>query len=488
MLRRPTTPLLLLLVLTGCTGDGAPVSGAPVSGAPAGADGLGDPYFPRLGNGGYDVRHYGLTLDYTPATGRLSGTAEITARATQDLGSFRLDFAGMTVDSATVDGTEAAVHRAGTELTLRPRESLGRGDTFRTVVRYSGVPRRITDPDGSEEGWLRSDGRAVALGEPTGSMAWFPGNHHPSDKASYDIRITVPAGLKAISNGELRSERTKAGRTAFVWHAPEPMASYLATVAIGPYKTRETKGAGGAEGAGRAEGAGGASGAKGAVPSYTAVDQAVADDPATADDSAKLLAAIPGIMKWGEKNFGAYPFSSTGLIIGRPGQAGYALETQTRPFLPGPTDTGTLVHELAHQWFGDSVTPKSWRDMWLSEGFATYAEWLWLADTGDVPVLDSFAQAYGDEANWAFPPAVPPSAADLSEPPVYGRGAMVLQRVREAVGDAAFFRIVRGWARTHRHGNADTADFTAYVERQSGKDLGALWKAWLYGQDKPPRD
>ncbi|MFJ1644877.1 M1 family metallopeptidase [Streptomyces sp. NPDC088258] len=460
---------LLLVVLTGCTGDGGAARGPTGPAGTAGASGLGDPYFPHLGNGGYDVRHYGLTLDYTPATGRLSGTAEITARATQDLGSFHLDFAGLTVDSATVDGTAVAVHRAGTELTLRPRQRLGRGDTFRTVVRYSGVPRRVTDPDGSEEGWLRSEGRAVALGQPTGSMAWFPGNHHPSDKASYDIRITVPAGLKAISNGELRSERTRAGRTAFVWHTPEPMASYLATVAIGPYKTRETKGA------------------KGTVPGYTAVDQAVVDDPDTAGDSAELLASVPRIMKWGERNFGAYPFSSTGLIIGRPGQAGYALETQTRPFLPGPTDLETLVHELTHQWFGDSVTPASWRDMWLSEGFATYAEWLWLADTKGVPVRDSFAEAYGDEANWAFPPAVPPTAADISEPPVYGRGAMVLQRLREAVGDTAFFRIVRGWARTHRHGNATTADFTAYAERRSGKDLGALWDAWLYGHPKPPR-
>ncbi|RDG38609.1 M1 family peptidase [Streptomyces corynorhini] len=513
----------MLLVLTGCTGDGiapaAPATpAAPANPAtpanpadPVGASGLGDPYFPRLGNGGYDVRHYGLTLDYTPATGRLTGTADITARATRDLGSFHLDLAGLTVDSASVGGADAAVRRAGTKLTLRPRERLRRGETFRTVVRYSGVPRRITDPDGSREGWLGSDGRAVALGEPTGSMAWFPGNHHPSDKASYDIRITVPAGLKAISNGELRSERTKGGRTAFDWHVPEPMASYLATVAIGPYRTHETKvtrSVEGIEGAEAAEDTGttedtrdaedaedtgttedtkGTGGAHGTVSSYTAVDQATAADPATADDSAKLLAAIPGILKWGEKNFGAYPFSATGLIIGRPGQAGYALETQTRPFLPGPTDTETLVHELAHQWFGDSVTPKSWRDMWLSEGFATYAEWLWLADHRGVPVRDSFAEAYADEANWAFPPAVPPSAAYLSEPPVYGRGAMVLQRVREALGDAAFFRVVRGWARTHRHGNADTADFTAYVERRSGRDLGPLWAAWLYGDAKPPR-
>jgi aminopeptidase N len=311
-------------------------------------------------------------------------------------------------------------------------------------------------------------------------MAWFPGNHHPSDKASYDIRITVPEGLTAVSNGELRSARTTGGRTAFVWHSAEPMASYLATVVIGPYRTRETEvpkeTAGGKGTAGRRETAG-------ALPVYTAVDPS--SDPSVAQGSAKLLAAIPAIMKWEQGTFGPYPFSSTGVIIGREADAGYALETQTRPFLPGPTDTVTLVHELAHQWFGDSVTPKTWRDMWLNEGFATYAEWLWNEHTARVPVGRSFTEAYDNDENWAFPPARPPTAADISQAPVYGRGAMVLQRVRLAVGDDTFFRIVRGWARTYRHGNASTADFTAYVEKVSGRDLDRLWDDWLYGDAKP---
>ncbi|MFJ1577818.1 M1 family metallopeptidase [Streptomyces sp. NPDC088182] len=444
----------LALVLGGC------VPGGGVHGRP-GAASLRDPYFPRIGNGGYDVQHYGLTLDYAPESGRLKGTAEITARATQDLSAFNLDLDGLTVDSVTVDGEKAAFHHAGTELTLRPGDDLRRGATFRTVVRYSGAPRRITDPDTSEEGWLRSGERAVGLGEPTGSMAWFPGNHHPSDKASYDIRITVPEGLKAVSNGELRDERTADGHTSFDWHAAEPMASYVAMVAIGPYKTRRTDGT------------------KGTVPVFTAVD------PTAARSGARLLKELPAIVKWQEKTFGPYPFSSTGVVIGRPGDSGYALETQNRPFLPGPTSVATLVHEMAHQWFGNSVTPKSWQDMWLSEGFAEYTEWLWTEHTERVPVRQSFADAYDADANWAFPPARPPSAVNISDPPVYGRGAMVLQRVRETVGDAAFFRLVRGWARTHRHGNADTHDFTTYVERESGRDLGDLWDTWLYGEDKP---
>lgn len=449
----------LLAGSVSCTGPsptGASSRGD-VRGRP-GAAGVGDPYFPGLGNGGYDVRHYGLTLDWDPPSGRLTGTAEITARATQDLSAFNLDLAGMTVTSTTVGGERAANSRAGSELTLRPARGLKRGSTFVTVVRYSGVPKRINDPDGSAEGWLRTGGRVAALGEPTGSMAWFPGNNHPSDKATYDVRVTVPDGLTAVSNGELtRTTRVGGGRTAFSWHSPEPMASYLATVAIGPYETHRTEGTGPT------------------VPTFTAVD------PAVAKKSAGLLAALPGIVKWEERMFGPYPFSSTGVIIGREQDAQYALETQTRPFLPGPTDVSTLVHELSHQWFGDSVTPKSWRDMWLNEGFATYAEWLWSEKTDHKPVAESFDEAYADNTNWTFPPARPRSAADISQPPVYGRGAMVLQRVRLAVGDATFFRILRDWPQKHRHGNASTADFTSYAEQESGKNLAGVWKTWLYG-------
>ncbi|MGY3681817.1 aminopeptidase N [Streptomyces sp. TE33382] len=329
-------------------------------------------------------------------------------------------------------------------------------------MRYSGSPLTITDADGSEEGWLRTADGSVALGEPAGSPAWFPGNHHPSDKASYDIEVTVPKGLTAVSNGELTSRRTAGDRTTFSWHTPEPMASYLATVAIGKFDTKESVTADG-------------------VAVFTAVD------PKVAEESAPVLGRIAEVMEWGAENFGPYPFSSTGAVIDRRDDAGYALETQNRPYFPGPPDTGLLVHELAHQWFGNSVTPRTWQDMWLNEGFATYAEWIWLEDYEDIPAQDSFDEAFEDDDNWAFPPAEPPSAADLSEPPVYGRGAMVIHEIRLALDDdEAFFGLIAGWAKAHRHGNASTEDFTAYVEEESGQDLTELWDTWLYGESRPP--
>ncbi|WP_436948331.1 M1 family metallopeptidase [Streptomyces sp. SudanB52_2052] len=458
-------PALLASVLT-LAGCGGGVHGTP------GGSGVRDPYFPKAGNGGYDVAHYALRLTYAPDAHHLTGTATVTARATQDLSAFNLDFEGLEVERVTVGGETARWNRAGQELTVRPHADIDRDDTFHVTVRYSGAPETVTDPDGSREGWLRTADGALALGEPTGSMTWFPGNHHPSDKAAYDVTVSVPQGLRAVSNGELRSERTARGRTTYRWHTGEPMASYLATLAIGRFDISRSRTPDG-------------------LPVYTAVD------PAEAAASRPVLGRIPEVLRWAEKRFGPYPFSSTGAIVDRAADLGYALETQNRPVFPGAPDLTLLVHELAHQWYGDSVSPKSWRDMWLNEGFATYAEWLWEEDHGGKSAQETFDALYsGDssdteeaaESVWAFPPADPPSAARISEAPVYWRGAMVLQKVRQVVGDEKFWRILKGWAAAYRHGNADTADFTAYVEKQApGEDFEGIWEDWLYGEGKPER-
>ncbi|MET9764679.1 M1 family metallopeptidase [Streptomyces sp. NPDC006372] len=457
-------PALLVsaLALTACAG---------VHGTPGGS-GVRDPYFPKAGNGGYDVTHYDLRLAYAPDARHLTGTATLTARATKGLSAFNLDLRGLEVGKVTVGGETARWNRAGQELTVRPHDDIERDETFRVTVRYSGVPETVTDPDGSEEGWLRTTDGVLALGEPVGSMAWFPGNHHPSDKAAYDLTVTVPRGLRAVSNGELRSETSTGGRTAFHWHTGEPMASYLAVLAIGRFDIGRSRTGDG-------------------LPVYTAVD------PAEAKASRPVLGRIPEVLRWAERRFGPYPFSATGAIVDRAPDVGYALETQSRPVFPGAPDLTLLVHELAHQWYGDSVTPESWRDMWLNEGFATYAEWLWEEDHGGESAQETFDSLYsGDyfdtekaaESIWEFPPAEPPDAARISEPPVYLRGAMVLQKVRQVVGDDRFFGILRGWAEEYRYGNADTADFTAYVEKQApGQDFEGVWEDWLYGEGKPER-
>jgi aminopeptidase N len=472
-----TTALLLAVAASGCTSDGP--GGDNGEGTP-GAHGLRDPLFPKLGNGGYDVSHYSLDLDYDPAAHRLKGTAEITARATQNLSAFNLDLSKLKVDSATVEGEKAAASQAGSELTLRPKRDLRAGETFTAVVRYSGRPPVVKDVDGAREGWLRSqDGKlSIAVGQPAGSMAWFPGNNHPSDKATYDIKVTVPEGQTALSNGELKKPPVvKAGRKTFEWQMREPMASYLAMVSIGRFKVWE--------GRATAEFAADGETPKRTVPVYAAAEESVDAK------SLRLRKQIPELMDWAVTYFGPYPFDSIGSVVARgPGDVEYALESQAKPVYAGVTGNPSSLadaqlHEIAHQWFGNSVSPKNWRDMWLNEGFATYAEWLWDEDEGGDTAQEAFEKAFAYDKNWQFPPASPPNPASISDEPVYEGGAMVLHKVRQAVGDDAFFEILEGWPAAYRGANASTADFTKYVENKTHKDLSAVWDVWLFGGEKP---
>ncbi|KAF0793219.1 MULTISPECIES: M1 family metallopeptidase [Streptomyces] len=439
-----------------------------------GAAGVLDPLFPRLGNGGYDVRHYDLALDWAPATSGeraeqpLRGTARITSRATQNLSAFNLDLKGLEVTSVTVDGRPARYGQAGTELTVRPEKELDKGSTFRTTVEYAGRPGPLEDADGSEEGWLTGKAGTVALGEPSGAMTWFPGNHHPLDKATYTLRATVPKGQRAVSGGEPETLEPKPradGRTTWTWNSRRPMASFLTTLAIGRYELSTGR-------------------ASSDLPLVNAV---------APGEDAEVLERLPEVLDWSVERFGAYPFDSYGALVLDPGTAGYALETQTRPAYPGAPGVGLVVHETAHQWFGNSVTPRTWQDIWLSEGFATYAEWLWEEDHDGPTAQSTFDRLYAtseDADLWAFPPADPPGPDDLFSDPVYQRGAMTLHQVRRLLGEDRFARLLTGWPKKHAYGHARTADFTAYAgslapDTATREALTRTWSAWLRAEGKP---
>ncbi|MFC4031581.1 M1 family metallopeptidase [Streptomyces polygonati] len=451
-----------MLAITGVTLSTESTAVAAVLGE-RGAPGQGDPYFPLSGNGGYTTRHYDLDLAYDPATRRLDGDAEITARASQGLKTFDLDLSGLTVHAVRVDGRTARWTRTGQELVITPRKALRRGETFRVEVSYGGVPENVTDPDGSPDGWISTDDGAFVAGEPQGAMSWFPSDSHPKDKASYTFRITVPTGYTAVANGVLTSQRSKGGRTTFGWHQAEPMAAYLATATIGKFDVQRYTTASG-------------------IPVYNAVD------PREATAAAPALAQIPAILDWETKLFGPYPFAAAGAIVDHAPDVGYALETQTRPVYDRAPDVGTVVHETAHQWYGDSVSLTSWQDIWLNEGFATYAEWLWDEQHGEQSAQARFDGYYARPATsslWAFPTADPGTGANIFASPVYTRGAMTLQELRTAVGDAHFFTILKSWAGSHRYGHGTTAEFITLSEKVSGKDLGPLFHTWLYTAGKP---
>jgi aminopeptidase N len=416
-----------------------------------GSPGLGDPFFPLAGNGGYDV-----------PTNHLDGTATIRATATQNLSRFDLDLRGFQISRLLVNGQTASFTRHGQELVITPAAGLPAGQTFTVVVDYAGEPTVITDPDESIEGWVPTDDGAFVVGEPQGSPGWYPVNDNPQDKATYTFRVTVPKGLTVMANGVLESQTSSGGKTTWVWREGLPMAPYLATSTLGRFDLTRYRLPSG-------------------LPVYIAIDPTLS--------TTSVLKKLPAMVSFYSSIYGPYPFDAVGAIVDDAKEVGYSLETQTKPVFDRPPDEATLAHELSHMWYGDSVTLRRWPDIWLHEGFATWSEWIWSEHLGRKSAHHTFKTLYNtpaqDTAFWTPPPGDPGSPEFLFNGTIYNRGAMTLQALREKVGDEDFFRILRHWAAQHRYGNVTTAQFIALAERDSGMDLDHFFQVWLYQPEKP---
>lgn len=462
-------------VATGAPGQAArPGWGRPThpSAAPTpGSAGIGDSYYPDYGNGGYDVGHYDLRLRYEPATDRLSGTTTILATATQDLSGFNLDFA-LDVESVRINGWSAGFARAGAhELVITAPRPITRGQQLTIVVRYAGVPS-ATLVDGYT-GWTRTADGALAVNEPESAWWWFPSNDHPLDKATFDISVSVPAGVEVISNGvQPRPPLAEAGdRTRWSWRSAKPGATYQAFLAIGQYDIVTDT-------------------APDGQPVVNAYSTTLGDRAGAARASIERTAEV---IDWGSRVFGPYPFEAQGGVAGPIDGITFALETQTRPvYGPGFWRRGSnpyvVVHENAHQWFGDSVSVADWSATWLNEGFASYAEWLWSEEQGEGTAQELFDFTYAaypaDAEFWQVLPG-DPGANRIFDDAVYDRGAMALHQIRLAVGDEAFFRILPAWTAGHAYGNGTTAQFQALAEQLSGRDLDDVFTTWLFTAGRP---
>ncbi len=422
-----------------------------------------EPFFPRAGNRGYDVGFYEVALRYSPGSGRVRASATISATATQDLSVFSIDLYGLQVGEVQVEGEGARYWRGRDKLKIEPARPIASGKSFRLVVYYSGRPQRVVDPDGTSEGWNRTDDGAFAVGEPLGTAAWIPCNNTPVDKAGFAFEVTVPARLSAVANGRLTGVDRNPRLASFAWLQREPMAPYLAVLDIGRGELVRSDAAG--------------------VPAWTLVDPRYAQHQ-------RALRALPEAISFFSGLYGSYPFGAAGSIVDYAPHLGYALETQTRPIYAFAPDVATVAHETAHQWFGDSVGLRRWPEIWLNEGLSTWSQWYFAERHGGASVARTFRRLYATPASrtrfWDPPSARLGAPQHLFGYSVYARGGMAVQALRVEIGTRALLETLRRWATGHRHGTGTIAEFETLAEAVSGEDLAPLFRRWLYRPGKPP--
>jgi aminopeptidase N len=433
-----------------------------------------DPYFDDLGNGGYDVLHYDIHITSDFPQFAINGDVQIRATATQDLTQFNLDFAGFQVREVRVNDAESDFERDARELTIIPTQAIATGDEFVIDVVYDGIPRKDIESDNVfafSYGWNQNRRGVFVASEPDGASLWFPCNDHPSDKATFNITVTVPTGYTVASNGLLENISTEDEQTTFEWGTEYPMATYLATVHIGEFVIQEGESGNGVK-----------------IRNYFPIE--------LAPQLEELFSRQGEMLDFFESLFGDYPFEAYGVAV-TDANLPYALETQTlslfgKDILRADQESAdnTIAHELAHQWFGNSITPKTWRDIWLNEGFATYLAALWLEHTDGREAYDELMENYyaviaQPNAQTIGNPLSDPEVEQLFGTLVYLRGAYVLHELRLLLGDEVFFQVMRGYYQRFEYSNASIEDFMATASDISGKNLTIFFKAWLFSPKIP---
>ena len=449
-----------------------------------------DPYYPQFGNTGYDAIHYDLRLDVAVPPGSttraVAADCTMSAVATARLTEFSLDLAGLTVASVKVNGLSAAFAQNGAKLLVTPRRPIAEGQNFLVRVRYGGQPGN----DGDGGGWTNTTDGGILIGVPFVAAYLLPVNDDPADKALFRTSITVPAGLTGVSNGVLRGVRQLPdGRSTWSWAETRPMVMHNIVLSVGVFEMISSR-------------------TKSGIKLWSFIDPSL---PASQIAWARYAAAhMSDYLSFLESKFGRYPFPTSGMVVDN-AYLGYAMEAQERPFYDPRWFRGdptyVFIHELAHQWFAASVSPATYADTWLNEGFATYAEFLY----GEFERKDGLGTWPDFDYYWSrtpenFPhgarstaqqeydnlwnPIVANPGADpslLFSNAVYTRGAMTLHLLRETMGAASFMQLLKDWPAAHRYGIATTAQFEAFAQSRSARDLSALFRDWLHTSGKPTR-
>ena len=478
---RALAVVLSLTVAAGCTAGAeksrphASPRPARTAAAPAGAptlDGWSQPtadaVYPERGDPNIDVGAYRLELAWSPERRTLVGTAELTVRAARSTGEARLDLAaGYAVDEVRVDGAGASSRRDGDKLVVALGRSINTGERFSVRIRYRGTPQQAPFPGSRPDvagigAQVMPDGGVWAMSEPYGAYTWFPCSDQPSDKALVDVDLTVPSGWAGVSSGRLTATTDAGASRTYRYRQAEPVATYLVAFAVDRFDRID------------------ATGPRGIPVTYWIRPR----DRAATESTVRRT---PEVLAWLEARLGPYPFGSAGVVI-VPSDSG--METQTMVTLGpgiGPQAVPVLAHELTHQWFGDSVTPRTWQDLWLNEGFATYLQMLFSVDRMGASRDAALRQWRSDDAQWRAR-AGPPGRFDpkyFAARNVYVGPALMLDEVRREIGDDRFAGLLREWPQQHRHSNQDRASFVAWLNGYAGRDLKPVVDKWLDSPTTP---
>jgi aminopeptidase N len=429
-----------------------------------------DPYYPSKGDPSVDALHYGLDLRWAPGSRTLHGTARITFRAATGSSRLQLDLGDpLRVTRVRLDGRTVRHRHPGKNLVVHAGRNLARGSRHVLTVRYFGKPRPVSAPTTRSDiphlGWtVTRRGEVWTMQEPFGAFTWYPVNDHPSDKAYYDVRITAPRGMVGVFNGKLQSRRTTAGRTVTRWHLSSPAASYLTTIAIGDYVRYTDTG-----------------------PRKLPISYWV---PRRDQRALSELRRTPAMLRWLEKRLGPYPFDRVGAVV-VPSDS--AMETQTLVTMGSRLMNdrlqfrADLLHEYAHQWYGDTVTPDNWKDLWLNEAFAMYTQIRWEVSRG-WRTMDQWRAVLRDSDQALRRSDGPPGEyrrTEFGEICVYYCGALMLDELRSRLGEAQFNAIWRGWPQQHRNASVDRADYIGWLNARTGRDLGPFITSWLTSPTTP---
>ena len=423
-------------------------------------DGAGDPYYPQDGNGGYDALDYHVSISYDPPSQKLDGDTVISAKATADLTVFNLDLRGYEIASVEVDGKPATFSRSGEhELTITPQATVPNGQTFTTRLRYAGVPERSESGTLGVNGWqLARSGGAFVAGEPHSATSWYPSNDTPRDKATFRLTARVPDGWSVISNGVEEPSTSDGGWTTYNWVEKNRIATYLTTVGIDKWTFERST-----------------------LPSGIPLVSAYAPG---AEDKKSVESRLPEILEFLSEKFGPYPQTAAGGIWINE-NIGFSLETQTRPIYAKWAELTVVVHENAHQWFGDSVSVESWSDICLNECFASYAQWLWDEAKEHKDLDGQYRTQVARATDKFWNRKLYDMGPGKEFTAVYDKGQLALHALRRQIGDEAFERVLKGWADKRKDGNASWPEFETFVQDTAKQDLRAFFDAWFRGDQKP---